>query len=548
MADVQSSKTFSDLLYSIEESYATYPAVASLDGRTVTYGELADRARAVSAWLESRAVGKGDRIALISENRPEWPIWYLGIVSIGAVVVPVLTDFHPRQVHNILVHAQPIMVVSGDTTAALVEESPAPVHPIDAIWELPAAALPSGKAEGLPRPDDLASIIYTSGTTGNPKGVMLSHGNLISNAKAAYKVFPIHSEDRLLSILPLAHSYEWTIGFLTPVLGGASITYLGGPPTISKLLGAFEAIRPTVVLSVPLILEKIYRSRVLPVFSKLPGWLGGFPPVRKLIHRIAAKKILRQFGGEIRFFGVGGAAISAATERFLREGRFPYAVGYGLTESSPLLAGSDVQGTRFRSTGPAIDGVQLRLEKAGDQTAEGEIQARGPNIMLGYYKNPEATSDIFTGDGWLKTGDLGAFGQDGYLYIRGRAKTVIVGPSGENIYPEEIEAEIDAEPLVEESLVLSYGGKLVALVRLNLEALGKQVGNVASKVDIESMRDSAEEALRSLQRKVNARLNHFSRLARLVLQIDPLERTPTKKIKRFLYQQREIESEENDQK
>lgn len=537
VSDNQSIRTFPELLCFIMECYGPRPSLGSLDGAMMTYDQVGDRARAVSAWLESKGVGKGDRVALVSENRPEWPIWYLGIVGMGAVVVPVLTDFHPRQVENILKHSQPALVVSGDSTDALVEGSPAPVYPIASIHELPAAP-PDAGDPGLREvsPDDLATIIYTSGTTGNPKGVMLSHYNLISNAQGAITLFPITTEDNLLSILPLAHSYEWTIGFLTPVLGGASITYLGGPPTISKLLSAFQAVRPTIVLSVPLILEKIYRSRVLPIFAKLPKWLGGFPPVRKLIHRIAVKKILKQFGGKIRFFGVGGAAISPATERFLREGRFPYAVGYGLTETAPLLAGTDVHDTRYRSTGPALRDVELRLEKVGDSVQEGEIQARGPNVMLGYYRNPEATAEVFTDDGWFKTGDLGAFDKNGYLYIKGRAKSVIVGPSGENIYPEEIEAEIDAEPLVEESLVLSKGDKLVALVRLNFEALGEQIGYAASKVDVEAMRSAAEEALTRLQRSVNARLNHFSRLAEIILQTEELERTPTKKIKRFLYQ------------
>jgi long-chain acyl-CoA synthetase len=537
--DKQSIRTFPELLGFITESYGDNPGLGSLDGSMMTYREVGERAQAVSAWLTSKGVAKGDRVALVSENRPEWPIWYLGIAAAGAVVVPVLTDFHPRQVENILKHSQPALVVSGDSTEALVAGSPAPVYPVASLGELApatAASTDSGAGSGTPAPDDLAAIIYTSGTTGNPKGVMLSHRNLISNAQAAITLFPINTEDNLLSILPLAHSYEWTIGFLTPILGGASITYLGGPPTISKLLSAFSTVRPTIVLSVPLILEKIYRSRVLPIFAKLPKWLGGFPPVRKLIHRIAVKKILKQFGGRIRFFGVGGAAISPATERFLREGRFPYAVGYGLTETAPLLAGTDVRDTRYRSTGPALRDVELRLEKAGDSVQEGEIQARGPNIMLGYYRNPEATAEVFTDDGWFKTGDLGAFDKNGYLYIKGRAKSVIVGPSGENIYPEEIEAEIDAEPLVEESLVLSKGDKLVALVRLNFEALAEQIGVAASKVDVEAVRSAAEEALGRLQRSVNARLNHFSRLAEIILQTEELERTPTKKIKRFLYQ------------
>jgi long-chain acyl-CoA synthetase len=291
------------------------------------------------------------------------------------------------------------------------------------------------------------------------------------------------------------------------------------------------------MLSVPLILEKIYQNRVAPIFGKLPSWLGRLKPIRRLIHKVAVGKLKKQFGGRIRFFGVGGAPLSPATERFLREGGFPYAIGYGLTETAPLLAGTNERKTRYRSTGPAVPGVSLRIARSKPGSEEGEIQARGPNVMQGYYKNPEATQAAFTEDGWFKTGDLGAFGKGGYLFIRGRAKSMILGPGGENIYPEEIEAEIDAEPLVEESLVLSKGGQLVARVRINLEALSERIGTAVSNLDSAQISAAASDILENVRRSVNSRVNRFSRLADVVLQLEALERTPTRKIKRFLYQE-----------
>jgi len=528
----------------ITTDYAKNPALRNLSEEGVTYEKLGERSRAVEAELERRGIGHGDRVVLLSENRPEWGIWYLGIVASGAVVVPILTDFHERQIAGIIEHSGPELVVVSDQMARAVKGTKVERLAIDELWTFPAAE-PAREPKQAPQPEDLAALLYTSGTTGTPKGVMLSHKNLLSNVAAGLDVFPIKADDRLLSILPLAHSYECTVGFLTPLRTGASITYLGGPPTISRLLPAFEEVHPTIMLSVPLILEKVYRAKVAPIFVKIPSWIGGFAPVRKLIHRIAVGKLKKQFGGSIRFFGLGGAPVSPATERFLLEGGFPYAVGYGLTETAPLLAGANVSSQRFRSTGPAVKGVELRLQpieggSAGKETTrEGEIQARGANIMLGYYKNPEATNETFTEDGWFKTGDLGSFGKEGYLFIRGRAKSMILGPSGENIYPEEIEAEINSEPIVEESLVMSVGGTLVARVRLNAEAVAKQLGTMAEKVDVDAFRAQANEVLERLRNEINSRLNRFSKVAKMVLQEEEFERTPTRKIKRFLYQQQQ---------
>ena len=554
-------ETLHDLVRRVTAQHAERPALCDTEGACLSYGELRAYADAVASYLTDLGVGPGDRVALIAENSREWGLWYLGVTAMGAVILPILTDFSAAEVSGILAHAEPKAAIVTDTTrkltagwdagviveAASVYELRGQDEQVSSPEAAPADAAPAEKA-APPDPDDLAALIYTSGTTGNPKGVMLTHRNLVTNAQAVQQIFEVEPSDTLFSVLPLAHTYECTIGFLVPLLSGASVTYLDGPPTPSKLIPALAAVRPTIMLAVPLIIEKIYRSRVVPKLSKLPAPIMRFPPTRRLFHRLAAVKLKKTFGGRLRVFGIGGAPLGPDAERFLRDGGFPYTIGYGLTETAPLLAGTAPFKTRFRSTGPAVPGVELRLEpRAGHESAAekadttgravvGEIQARGPNVMKGYFKNPEATREAFTEDGWFRTGDLAWMDTDGYVYVQGRVKTLIVGPSGENIYPEEIEATIESNPLVEESLVLSQGGKLVARVRLNLDALAEQLGTLVSELDPQTVVRTGSRILEDLRRSVNARLNRFSRLAQMVVQIQPFERTPTRKIKRFLYQ------------
>ena len=449
-------------------------------------------------------------------------------------IMPILTDFRETEVQRILAHSEPQVVVVSDQLRKLVGDWAAgTIVSIDA----PATTATPAAADvfaDVRDPEETAALIYTSGTTGNPKGVMLSHRNIVSNALAACAIPSISPDDKLLSILPLAHVYECTIGFIVPMIGGASVSYLDGPPVLSKLLPALAEVRPTMMLSVPLIMEKLYRSRVAPVFEKLPNWIGRFAPTRILLHRIAAAKVKRTFGGRIRFFGLGGAPVAQDAERFLNEGGFPYAIGYGLTETAPLLAGANPKHTIFRSTGPALEGVSLRLVPSDEPV--GEIQAKGPNIMQGYYKNPTATAEAFTEDGWFRTGDLGSIDRRGNVFIRGRAKTMILGPGGENVYPEDIEAAIDANPVVEESLVLQMGGEIIARVRLNIEELARRIGTIAGNIDLNALLRDGNAVLEDLRREVNSSLNRFSRIGKMILQVDPLERTPTRKIKRFLYE------------
>jgi long-chain acyl-CoA synthetase len=531
--------TLYDLVHRVSRQHEERPALCEYDGPCVRYGALRGYATAVAAYLGERGIGAGDRVALIAENRVEWGLWYLGVTAAGAVILPVLTDFSAEEVGRILDHAEPKLVVTSESAASLTEGwSGAPRVDCSLVCELPEITreAAAGPALDPPEPEAQAALIYTSGTTGNPKGVMLSHKNLVTNAQAVQQIFDVEPDDSLLSVLPLAHTYECTIGFLVPLLSGASVTYLGGPPTPSRLIPALASVRPTIMLSVPLIMEKIYRARVAPKLDALPRWLRRVPPARRALHYLAAGKLKRTFGGRLRVFGIGGAPLGPDTERFLRDGRFPYTIGYGLTETAPLLAGTAPFKTRFRSTGPAVAGVELRIVPQSEGARVGEIQARGPNVMQGYFKNPEATAEAFTADGWFRTGDLAQMDQDEYVYVQGRLKTLIVGPSGENIYPEEIEATIETDPLVEESLVLSEGGKLIARVRLNLDALAERLGTMVSDLDPQTVYSAGAQALDELRRSVNARLNRFSRLATMVLQLEEFERTPTRKIKRFRYQ------------
>jgi long-chain acyl-CoA synthetase len=384
--------------------------------------------------------------------------------------------------------------------------------------------------------EDLASIIYTSGTTGRSKGVMLTHRNISFNAQKGRKIQWIDENDRFLSVLPLSHTYENTLGLILPMLCGSCVYYLRKPPTPAVLLPALAEVKPTMMLTVPLIIEKIYFNKIMPAFRDKMALriLYKIPLIRKTLNAAAGKKLIKTFGGELKFYGIGGAKLNRAVERFLLEARFPYAIGYGLTETSPLLAGSGPQKSVFESTGPAIEGIELKINKPDARTGEGEIWARGPNVMKGYYKEPEMTGEVLTPDGWFRTGDLGTMDNKNNLYIKGRLKNMIIGASGENIYPEEIESVINNFRFVVESLVVQQKGKLVALVHINMEELEKKYQSLKEDVT-RQVEDKVDEILNELKAYVNSHVNKFSQIQKVVLQPFPFQKTATLKIKRFLY-------------
>jgi long-chain acyl-CoA synthetase len=414
------------------------------------------------------------------------------------------------------------------------------------------------KQKNIVKEDDTAAIIYTSGTTGRSKGVVLSHKNLAFTAMQSYQFHQITSSDIFLSLLPLSHTYENTIGMVYPIMYGASIYYLEKPPTASALLPALAKIRPTMMLSVPLIMEKLYKTQIQNKFTgnRFKRMIYKNPVFRKIIHRIAGKRLIETFGGRLAFFGIGGAKLDSRVERFLKEARFPYAIGYGLTETAPLLAGAGVHQTKIHSTGFAVLGVELKINHP-DKKGVGEIWAKGPNVMKGYYKNPEATSEVLTSDGWFRTGDFGKLDSFKRLYIKGRMKSTIIGASGENIYPEDIETVINSSRFVVESLVIEEDGFLVAKVLLDLDDLEKNIEHI--KTVIEVKKEKSRRAIREIDEKyhvwsqhfmkeLNAKLNRVSQIKRVEIMDKPFEKTASQKIKRFLYEKQQKHMKSNEKK
>jgi len=518
---------------------------------TITYHELQKRVEAFATFLLERGIKKNDKFAILAESHPNWAIAYFAIVSIGAIAVPILPDFSVKEVSTVLEHSDsigivvsaklmhkassfiehkhPLTIRSGDF-AVLSDEKPLQVSII-------STSVDRARLEACaPEEDDIASIIYTSGTTGASKGVMLTHKNITSNAYACRRQFVrLRPGYRMLSILPLSHAYEFTIGLMLGMIEGCEIHYLGKAPAASILLPALKKIRPHIMLSVPLLIEKIYKSSVLPKISSNPkiAHLYGKPIIRKFINRTIGRKLRQTFGGCLKFFGVGGAALDPNVEAFLKEAKFPYAIGYGLTETAPLLAGAGPKQTKPGTTGFALNNVELRIAKTDESSDVGEIQARGPNIMKGYYRSEQATAEVFTEDGWFKTGDLGSFDKK-RLSIKGRLKTMILGSTGENIYPELIEMLINNHDFVEESLVVPNEDGLSAMIALNFEAMAENL-----KTSVNDAREQASAYLTRIKDMVNAELSKSSKISSVHLQDTPFERTPTLKIKRYLYQLKE---------
>lgn len=549
------------------DRYRNNPCLGWVGGDLFDYGSFGEQVRTLRELLRAGGVSPGDRVALLSENMPNWGIAYFAVTTMGAVAVPILPEFHPDAVRHILRHAECKALLVSERLYPKVEEferetlqmmllmddlrAIPPDTPKDRLRRaLQASAKEFGRlkeaAEAAARkfrrvaedeiaPDDLACIIYTSGTTGNSKGVMLSHRNLMFDMESAAEIVPVYDNDRFLSILPMSHTYECTLGFLLPLRWGASVRYLRKPPTAAVLIPAMAKIKPTIVLSVPLVIEKIYKMRVQPRFTAnaLIRTLYGVAFVRRRLNRLAGKKLLETFGGQLRFFGVGGAALSVETERFLIEAGFPYAVGYGLTETAPLIAGGTPFHTKLGAVGPVFPGMSMRVDRPDPKTGEGELQIKGDNVMKGYYKAPEITAEVFTEDGWFRTGDLGFIDDDGYVHIRGRLKNMLLGPSGENIYPEEIEQIISEQPFVLEALVFQEENKLMARVYLDYDKLDETFGT--RSLPESEMRQKVAEQLAQLQKTVNSKVSSFSRISRIIEQTEPFEKTPTMKIKRYLY-------------
>jgi long-chain acyl-CoA synthetase len=537
--------TLPSLLERSVKLYAHKDSFGFVGQSAMSYEAFYEKVEKMVFLLRKNGINKGDKVLLLSENMPHWGVAYFAATYFGAVIVPVLPDFHPSDVHHIIRHSEAKAVFVSERHLPTIEECEQKninfvvnLQTLKIIEELTHKHHKVHEPKEVlqkPLEDDLAALIYTSGTTGHSKGVMLSHKNLTTNAVSSYSKVTIFPTDVFLSILPLAHTLECTVGLLVPVLHGASVYYVDKAPTPSVLLKAFEIVRPTMMLSVPLIIEKIYKNKILPKFtgSFIMRTLYRIPFIRKFLNKIAGKKLIETFGGRIRFFGIGGAALSPHVEEFLIEAKFPYIIGYGLTETSPLLAGSILgEKVKLHSTGTAFPDVIIKIHDKNPETGEGEIIIKSPGLMMGYYKDEEKTHEVIK-DGWFYTGDLGHMDEEGFLFISGRSKNVIIGSGGENIYPEQLESIINENEAVLDALVLEQNGKLVARIHLDYELMDKMFH--ADKMPDAQVRENIAQYLEKMRTEINTQVSSFSKIAKFIEQIEPFVKTPTKKIKRYLY-------------
>jgi len=500
--------------------------------KAYTYSSFLSACNSLNQTLSKYGVGKGDRVALLSQNCPNWSVGFFAATAFDRVAVPILTDFSESEVTNVLTHSETkVLLVSKDLLKKVTQECidhltlMIDMDTFEIIKSAEPSATPAETCE--PTPEDMAAIIYTSGTTGKAKGVMLSHKNFITNVISSYEFFAINGKDTMMSILPMAHTYELSLGMLYPMYAGASVCYLGRPPVPSLLIKVMNEVKPTAMLTVPLIIEKVYKSSIVPTIqkSKVLSWMNEH--MNWLMCRIIGYKLIKTFGGKLRFFGIGGAKLDPDIEKFLFKARFPYFIGYGLTECAPLLAYCTYKNTTPGNIGRPSWGVTLRL--GGEKDGVGEIQGKGDNIMMGYYKDPERTKEAFTEDGWFKTNDLACCDSKGRYAIRGRLNNMILGSSGENIYPEEIEKVVNDMDIVSESLVLERRGRLVALVCLNENVLDWDIEKE------EELLAKIEQLQSKIRSHVNKRVNKNSNISYVEVRKEPFEKTATMKIRRFKY-------------
>ncbi len=527
------------------EKFSAQIAYTMLGAEDVTYEEVGRRIGHVQQLLVEAGVGAGDKVAILSSSMPNWGVSYFAVTTAGMIAVPILPDFTGEELDMIIAHSEAKAILVSDKIFAKLSKTTVErmniVIRTKGLNVISQTVFEKGETR-IPSPDDLAVIIYTSGTTSRPKGVMLSHYNICMQLTVIPPLFDFNQQDVLLSILPLSHTYECTLGMIFPFARGSRVVYLDRPPTASALMPALAEVRPTVMASVPLIMEKIYRSKVKPKFesTRLLRTLYGWGWSRRLLHRMAGRQLMRLFGGRMRLFAIGGAKFDSEAEQFLLDARFPYAIGYGLTETAPLLAGAVGDMVRVGSTGPALKGIGIRLDNVNAETGQGEIVVDTPCVMRGYYKNEEATREVFTDDGWFRTGDLGAITPDGWIYIKGRLKNMIVGPSGENIYPEDIESVINTNRFVQESIVTEQDGHLIALIHFDTDAIVKHYEELKLRLarNAELLGQKKKEIKKEIKEYVNSKVNRFSRISDVIENEEEFEKTPTRKIRRFLYEKR----------
>ena len=528
------------------------PALGNFRGELFTFGQLATQIAKFHVFFEAIGLKKGDKVALCAKNSARWGVTFFAANTYEAVLVPILADFHPDSVNSLVDHSESMVLLTDTdiwnkldiakmpTVKAVISSSDFSLlysadekiqEANDKIEELFAQKYPNGfSAADVTYPTDndkeLAIINYTSGTTSAPKGVMLRYECLSANVEFGQKRLPSYPEDKIVSMLPMAHMYGMMFELIYPLCGGSSIYYLGKTPTPALLLGAMAEVKPYLVITVPLVMEKIFKSKVAPVINKpIMKVITSIPGLNQVIFKKIRNTLLSAFGGNVREIVMGGAALNPDVEKWFRKFKLPFTVGYGMTEAAPLLAYEDWWEFASKSCGKAVDSVEVRIDSDDPYNKVGEIQAKGYSLMSGYYKNEEATKAAFTADGWMRTGDLGLLDKKGNIFIKGRSKNMILSANGQNIYPEEIEAKLNTLYLVMESLVVQRDKKLVALVVPDYEAAA---ADGIAKLDIPKYMD---ENLK----QINSLVAPYERLAEIIIYPSEFEKTPKRSIKRYLY-------------
>lgn len=529
------------------------PALTDYQGESYKYSDVARKIAKIHIMFEECEVKKGDKIAIIGKNSAYWAVTYLAIVTYGAIVVPILPDFHPNDIHHIVNHSDSVVLFTGDHIWENLDEKSMPN--LRAIFSLTDYRIliegnkekikniydklnalyddfyPGGiTAEKLTfdevSNEEVGVLNYTSGTTGFSKGVVLPLNSLAANIRFAHRNLPLNSGDDIVSFLPLAHTYGCAFEFLWPFSIGCHIHFLTRTPSPKIIVQAFQEVKPAIVITVPLILEKIYKKQILPALDKKSiKLLLNVPLLDKAIYSKIKNKLNDVFGGNFKEVVIGGAALNKDVELFLHKIGFNFTIGYGMTECGPLISYANWDKTKFGSAGKLVDSLEIKIDSNDPYNEIGEIMVRGENVMYGYYKNIEATEQAIDKEGWLHTGDLGIIDKENFVFIKGRNKSMILGPSGENIYPEEIEATLNNMPYVQESVIVEKENKLVALVYPDLEMVDHE--NINETRLIEIMEENKKE--------VNLNLAKYMQISKIKIYPEEFEKTPKRSIKRFLY-------------
>jgi long-chain acyl-CoA synthetase len=524
-------------------------AFSDYQGAQCTYGEAAQIIRQIHCYFRESGIKKGDKIAILGRNSSNWAVSFLATAGYGAISVPVLPDFNPEDIHHILNHSESGFLFAADSLFDKLDMAKIPaitgvVSLTDfsalyfkeqvgkEIWKKCFSVEFAGKSNSDNfelddfKDEDLSVISYTSGTSGFTKGVMIPARSLLSNIVYAQDYMPLKTGDRIVSFLPMAHVFGLLFEFLFPVSVGCHVTFLTKPPTPQLIIKAFREIKPRLILSVPLVIEKIYYKRILPTIEKpMIKFLLKVPGIQLLLYKKVRASLVETFGGNFQEIVIGGAPLNHEVEAFFRKIRFPFTIGYGMTECGPLISYEPWTSFRKSSAGKLVDRMKVRIDSSDPFNEVGEILLKGTNVMQGYFKNEKATSEAIDSDGWLHTGDLGVIDADDFIYIRGRCKNMLLRPSGQNIYPEEMEAKLNNQPYVLECVVTEREGKLVAFVFPDPERIE------AEKTDENRLKQIMAENCKH----VNKELPKFAQVSSIILVDKEFEKTPKRNIKRYLY-------------